>query len=449
MEYHLAALNLRIGDDAVSPVSLRENGDSDLSAVLRMRRTELRITTNAGHASFLETDIGIATIALLRAPLTEKTTITKEWENCFAIVGNAINQVSVEDHDEGLVSDDASEVLYGRAGLLYALLLLRSWYNHYKSQRRISSELYATVQELFSDDALSQVVNSIILHGRYGSSIYKAHLGYINDGSVPPLMWSWHHKRYLGGAHGIAGILHMLLLCPVDLFLPFIGEILGTIEWMLECQDAEGNWPTQAPGKNQVLGRSSNELVQWCHGAPGTLLMLSTLLRLTRQKKTQIPLNEEFEKRIISAIHRGADLTYRHGLLRKGIGLCHGAAGSVFALLAVSDVLDIPSESVHQKPYLTEAVHLAYNAVFYESLTSRGEMREPDKPWSLYEGAAGMCVAWGEIIYRLQSGRPRACSGMPGFDDLFIPPDIVGESDNSEFGTSRQSLSGQLQIEGP
>lgn len=69
--------------------------------------------------------------------------------------------------------------------------------------------------------------------------------------------------HYILNQDSLAGILHMLLLCPVDLFLPFIGEILGTIEWLLECQDVEGNWPTQAPGKNHVLGRSSNEAVQY------------------------------------------------------------------------------------------------------------------------------------------------------------------------------------------
>lgn len=206
MEYHLAALDLRIDDDTTSPAILMNSGDSELATVLRTRRTELRVTSDASHASFLETDIGLATVILLRAPLTEKSTIKKEQENCFAIIGNAINQVSVEDYDERLVSDDGSEVLYGRAGLLYALLLLRSWYDHYKSQRRVTSEWYDVIQELFSDDALSRVVNSIILHGRYGASLYKASIGYINDGIVPPLMWSWHQKRYLGGAHGVGAL---------------------------------------------------------------------------------------------------------------------------------------------------------------------------------------------------------------------------------------------------
>lgn len=265
-------------------------------------------------------------------------------------------------------------------------------------------------------------------------------------------------NRPFSDSYAKVGILHVLLSCPSNLFLPFLKEILDTVEWLLECQDAEGNWPTQAPGKNHVLGRKPNDLVQyvilnvlskvslhlqffrWCHGAPGTLILLSTVLRLSRQKETFIPLSQEFEQRIISALHRGADLVYRRGFLRKGIGLCHGVAGSVFALLAVSDVLDTTSETVQQKPYLKEAVHMAYNAVFYESLTSQGEMKEPDRAWSLYEGAAGMCAAWGEVIYRLKSGRARKCSGMPGFDDLCVPSDIIGESEDSEYGSSSQSV---------
>ena len=34
------------------------------------------------------------------------------------------------------------------------------------------------------------------------------------------LMWEWHEKSYLGGAHGVSGILHTLNLVPNFLEVP-------------------------------------------------------------------------------------------------------------------------------------------------------------------------------------------------------------------------------------
>ncbi|KAJ7856663.1 hypothetical protein B0H14DRAFT_2352633, partial [Mycena olivaceomarginata] len=120
---------------------------------------------------------------------------------------------------------------------------------------------------------------------------------------------------------------------------------------------------------------------------------------------------------VIASVQAGAALVYRHRLLSKGVGLCHGVAGSVFALLSVSDSnATQPSED----NYLVRAVHLAQLAASHETLTARGEMGVPDHPWSLYEGMAGMCCAWAEVLRRLTLKQARPCerSGMPGFDDV-------------------------------
>ncbi|KAF7324873.1 Lanthionine synthetase c family protein [Mycena kentingensis (nom. inval.)] len=134
-------------------------------------------------------------------------------------------------------------------------------------------------------------------------------------------MWSVARQacEYLGAAHGIAGILHVLLLCPRQTVQPHMPTILKTIEWLIECQDSTGNWPTTAP----LPGNHNNDkgLVQWCHGATGILILLSTLLRYTS------PNSPPLLHKVIAAIQTGAELVYRHGLLRKGLGLCHGVSG--------------------------------------------------------------------------------------------------------------------------
>ncbi|KAJ7148640.1 hypothetical protein C8R43DRAFT_1088311 [Mycena crocata] len=227
-------------------------------------------------------------------------------------------------------------------------------------------------------------------------------------------MWTWHWKRYLGAAHGVAGILQILLLCPANIVQPYMSSILRTVEWLIGCQDAHGNWPTAAPTGN-VAETSSKEVVQWCHGASGILILLCT----------------------IASVQVGAELVYKHGFLSKGVGLCHGVAGSVFALLAVSDVLDRARNRTdtnnEDNYYLQRAVHLAQLATGHDALTARGEMRVPDHPLSLYEGLAGMCYTWAEVLERLVAserlnfGKERLKvekqrqfdrSGMPGFDDV-------------------------------
>jgi len=137
----------------------------------------------------------------------------------------------------------------------------------------------------------------------------------------------------------------------------------------------------------------------WCHGAPGFLILLSTLLRRAPSIGGDMKLSSALRDDIISSIERGAALVYSHGFLRKGVGLCHGVAGSIFALLAVSDTL--PSNL----NYFRQAVHLAHLATGYNELTRRGKMRTPDRKWSLYEGTAGMCCAWGEVLRRMEDGK--------------------------------------------
>ena len=140
------------------------------------------------------------------------------------------------------------------------------------------------------------------------------------------------------------------------------------------------------------------------------------LLRQTALSPS-LTIGPSLRDRIIAAMQRGGEFVYTHGLLRKGVGLCHGVAGSVYALLAISDTLDSDTSTY----WLSRAVHLAHLATEYSVLERKGEMRVPDDPYSLYEGVAGMCCAWAEVLLRLGvkgRGTRKRKSGMPGYDDL-------------------------------
>ena len=146
------------------------------------------------------------------------------------------------------------------------------------------------------------------------------------------------------------------------------------------------------------------------------LTFLSTFLRRTALSPA-LAITPSLRDRTVAAMQRGGALVYTHGLLRKGVGLCHGVAGGVYALLAVSDMLDSRADTY----WLARAVHLAHLATEYSALERKGEMRVPDDPYGLYEGVAGMCCAWAEVLLRLgvkarDAGKRK--SGMPGYDDL-------------------------------
>ena len=80
-----------------------------------------------------------------------------------------------------------------------------------------------------------------------------------------------------GAGHGIASILQMLLSCPGFISSDKSAEkdIRATIDFMLTLMQPNGNI---APAMDEVGPRGhrrpeTEELVHWCHGAPGVTLV--------------------------------------------------------------------------------------------------------------------------------------------------------------------------------
>ncbi|KAL0959135.1 hypothetical protein HGRIS_014425 [Hohenbuehelia grisea] len=497
MNYHLAGLRIPAPHKSLSPDILRSQAAKKLADALCLNPTGLSIPHSPSHASFLETVVGIATLALLKAiksPSTlspsshtndDEDSTSAEWRSCAQILRSTCQMSIAEDAVHSKVKDDdGCEVLYGRAGLLYALLLLRRETQDIQADSvdKSSDSAVAVAKSIATLENIENIVESIIVRGRTGATTYGASIASSGRATPTPpdLMWTWHHKRYLGAAHGIAGILQLTLMCPTVILARYAKDILNTVLWLVETQDPFGNWPSKAPeydGDDSYSLSSlsthkkgsdfnANELVQWCHGASGMLFMLGTLLQRATSSPQSFPLTPPQRATILASMLRGASLVYRHGLLRKGVGLCHGVAGSVYALLAVSSALAIlprtgpdaadslvTTRSRHHEHhaegstdaravaaneptatmpeyYLMRAVHLARLATTHETLTAQREMNVPDRPWSLYKGMAGMCCAWGDVLARLQPPSPPASagqgilpgtrSGMPGFDDIRV-----------------------------
>lgn len=81
-----------------------------------------------------------------------------------------------------------------------------------------------------------------------------------------PLMYEWHGKKYWGAAHGLAGIMHVLL--DMELKPDEMEDVKGTVNYMIRNRFPSGNYPSSE-------GSESDRLVHWCHGAPGVALTLA------------------------------------------------------------------------------------------------------------------------------------------------------------------------------
>ncbi|KAK7689419.1 hypothetical protein QCA50_007211 [Cerrena zonata] len=393
------------------------------------------------NAVFFGEAIGNATLFLLGElqgtnPVSETT--KEDCETCIRMISKAM-EIAV--NGERDVVGDGCEILFGRAGLLYAPLKLRSVIDSEPS--RDESALVKSIRELCSDQQLGVLIDDIIVRGREGAITYAEELDVNERVNAPGLMWSWRGKRYLGGAHGVVGILQMIISSPTQLLFSHWGLIVKTILWLVDIQLPSGNWPVRAEKDTykRIEGDEKNRLVHWCHGAPATLILFATILRRFDSASSPLALPPTLVTSLRKSLALGANLVYTQGLLRKGVGICHGVAGSVYTLLSVSDAISLPKTN-YESPgsesktktegmmdkYLFQAIHLAHIATTYESLTEKGEMNVPDRPYSLYEGLAGMCCAWVDIVKRLDrvlsinrsvlGDRIRKGSGMPAYDDL-------------------------------
>ena len=198
MFHHLA-----VGIPRVSSSQCFSNGDQHLLTASADRFSSL----HPGKASFLQTYVGVATLVLIRALQTShaqdspesstNSAFADQWRGALKTLQEVFNVIVRDSKQENTLDDGDCEVLYGRAGFLYAILRLRS---ALASETGSASDIASTISNLVSDSNIKQLVDTIILRGKRGAELHSAG---VSDRDIPALMWSWHGKRYLGGAHGI------------------------------------------------------------------------------------------------------------------------------------------------------------------------------------------------------------------------------------------------------
>lgn len=169
------------------------------------------------------------------------------------------------------------EMLYGRAGILFLLRLVRHWVPASKAK------LTARMEE---------VAVRIMEANNHGED-----------------SWDCHGKKYVGAVHGDIGIIMQLVLCMPEMAPKLQPHLIR----LLNLQFQDGNWP-----KWVGEGETESAVVQFCHGAPGVVISLQAL------RPYYPDLHDVFDK----AIAKGIDITWAKGLLRKEPAMCHGVLGN-------------------------------------------------------------------------------------------------------------------------
>ncbi|XP_024401743.1 lanC-like protein GCL1 isoform X2 [Physcomitrium patens] len=232
------------------------------------------------------------------------------------------------------------ELMYGRAGFLWAALFVNKYVG----------------EETIPWSVTGPVVDAVMAAGRAGASHTQC-----------PLMYQWQGTRYWGAAHGLAGIMHVLMHFPLN--HEDMKDVKGTLRYMIKGRFSSGNYPSSE-------GSTRDRLVHWCYGAPG--------MALTLCKAAQVyPECKDFK---LAAIEAG-EVVWKRGLLRR-LGLCHGISGNAYVFLALYRLC---GEKKHLFRAHQFGKFLHKNA---KQLIRNGEMHGGDHGYSLYEGWAGTACLW-------------------------------------------------------
>ncbi|KAI3466131.1 hypothetical protein Pfo_022794 [Paulownia fortunei] len=249
-----------------------------------------------------------------------------------------------------LSKDLPDELLYGRAGFLWAC----SFLNKNIGKNTISST------------RMRSVVDEII---KSGQQLAKGRC---------PLMFEWHGKKYWGAAHGLAGIINVLM--DMDLKPDEVEHVKGTLRYMIKNRFPSGNYPSGE-------GSETDRLVHWCHGAPG--------VALTLVKAAKVFGSEELLQAAIDA----GEVVWNRGLLKR-VGICHGISGNAYVFLLLYQLTG-KSEFLYRAKAFACFLHDRA-----QTLISEGIMHGGDRPYSLFEGIGGMAYLFLEMTEPSQARFP-------------------------------------------
>lgn len=309
------------------------------------------------------------------------------------------------------------ELIFGRAGLLWALLTLKKHFT--RASEVLTTHISTALQ------SIPKLVDAIMAGGKQGSQNFiKSH----GPENALPLMWQWMEGYYaLGAMHGATGILTLLLSC--DLSDEQQQDIADTVTGLCRiCIDKKGHFPMSIPDRPDASTRPS-PFVQLCHGPPGLLVLLGVIYeKMSFVERFWRP---EWDL----AIRLGTEKIWAEGLLSKGGNVCHGLTGNAWSLLPLHNAYEYHGDSLQAVKdkrmaeleksgfvvetekegklngdyFLSRALPfmlLARESPPYSqeiNIKTTFDFRAPDRPYSYGEGLAGQISAWAETCAVLKA----------------------------------------------
>ncbi|XP_019746703.1 glutathione S-transferase LANCL1 isoform X1 [Hippocampus comes] len=246
------------------------------------------------------------------------------------------------------------ELLYGRVGYLYSLIFI----NQQLGTDRIPLQ------------HIQQISEAILASGEHLSR--KFHVQ-----NQSPLMYEWYNEQYVGAAHGLAGIYYYLMQSGFVAGEENVRRVVKpSVDYVCHLKFPSGNYPP-------CVGDGRDLLVHWCHGSPGVIYMLLQAHKVFGDSQY-----------LEDALQCG-EVVWRWGLLKKGYGLCHGAAGNAYTFLALYRQTQDPK-------------HLYRACMFADWCMNYGShgCRTPDTPFSLLEGMAGTIYFLADLLQPMQARFP-------------------------------------------
>ena len=346
----------------------------------------------------------------VKKPLTLKKEIEDAMNRLFVIADRYILSESLPSCECGIHS--------GRAGYLKAI-------------KFIQTEL---PDANFGRNVVRQILAQILEEGN-------------NVGLGDILLWKWKQKVYLGALNGISGVLHTLLDFREDVeaidanaYAKIVSTVLQMESYCLKsgnlAPSLKSNLPASPPKKY-------DKHIQFCSGAPGYVLLLLQMYRRSSDDNDRLlsKINGISRQHFLYKARGVAEsVILPRGLLTKGVGLCHGISGNGLVLLSVYHAIQMPgSEPGDVTEEWLQYVYTYANFGKYEHLTSPmrscvhrklttlrpvllscgvaldhlDELKSvPDRPYSLYEGLAGLVC----LLISLVDHNKEKRSALPCFE---------------------------------
>ncbi|XP_030636368.1 glutathione S-transferase LANCL1 [Chanos chanos] len=246
------------------------------------------------------------------------------------------------------------ELLYGRVGFLYSLIFINQEFH----------------QEKVPMQYIQQICDAVLASGQSYSQKRRSQ-------EQTPLLYEWYQEEYVGAAHGLAGIYYYLMQPGFVAGQDRVSSLVKpSVDFVCRLKFPSGNFPP-------CVGDDRDLLVHWCHGSPGVIYMLLQAYKVFGVKQY-----------LDDALQCG-EVIWQRGLLKKGYGLCHGAAGNAYGFLALYRLTQDPK-------------HLYRACMFADWCMNYGKhgCRTPDTPFSLFEGMAGTIYFLADLLQPMRAKFP-------------------------------------------